>query len=114
MSPAHLLACAAVLACLGFVTTASATAAARCGDIDFHPSVNSEQYDVVMDIRAVRTTCRVARSVARGAKGHGAETDHPGGRYTRGGFRCVGTVDPMSSLVDWTCRRGRARITFGS
>ena len=87
-----------------------ATAAARvreCGRIGFAPNTDYGAFD----IRARRVSCRRARGLARASR----ETSVVDGpfRYRSGSFRCRGVAqDQGLPTVDWTCRRGRAVVTF--
>jgi hypothetical protein len=94
--------------CAGAAGADPSTAAARsCGKIAFEPGTEFG----VSDIRATRTSCSVARRIARRSKSHDIyETPR---RYRALGFACRGRLnDDALPVVRWSCRRGKARVKF--
>lgn len=107
--PRHvLLVLTAVIAVFVLGTPGAASAAEwhKCGSVAFEPNTDWG----ASNIRALRTTCRTARSVARGTKDLGG-----GGRYRINGFWCRGVAsEPEYGLpfTSWSCHSGKKLVRF--
>src|SRR5690348_1682219 len=84
------------------VPAAHADAAKQCGELAFDAGTTLESSNYgAGDIMALRTSCAVARMVARGL------ADHGGFSYSSHRFRCKGTASSSEpgARKDWRCTR---------
>jgi len=81
---------------------AHANATKQCGDLAFNAGTTLESSNYgAGDLTALRTSCPVARLVARGL------ADHGGLSYSSHRFRCKGTATSTEpgARKDWRCTR---------
>lgn len=96
-----------VFATLGVAASTHAATVRLCGSLAFSPG--SE--DGVGSIRAVATSCKTARRVARAIRPLRI-TEGPY-TYRAAGYACRGKLDDeFLPVVAWRCTRGRALVTF--
>lgn len=96
-----------IFATLGAAAPTHAATVRICGSLAF--SQGSE--DGVWSIRAVGTSCKTARRVARAVR----PLSITRGPYTYRavGYACRGKLDDeFLPVVAWRCTRGTARVTF--
>jgi hypothetical protein len=114
MSRTILLACLALLGALALALPAGAAVTRSCGTIAGEPVSNSRGL-ILGDVRAIGTTCRNARSIARS---------------WRASARCAGSRTPITSCVvrgyacrelggegevsEWRCRRATGTVRFSA
>lgn len=97
----------ACFGCLLFVPVNADAALLQCGNLAF--GRNGE--DGAYEIRTTMSSCKVARRVARAVRPLGV-TRGPY-EYRQSGFRCRGHYKSAGlPRVEWSCRRGTARIFF--